>query len=79
MRMMIAVVGLTLGFTALAQQRPAAAERTTVMDLEGDVIEGTSDRPDVEPITAQPRAEHGSLIRVRQDFRAQALQSADRI
>jgi hypothetical protein len=76
---LLAIAALSFGFSAWAQRGPepsAAAQRVTVMDLEGDLIEGTSDRPDVEPVTAAPRARHESLIRVRQDFRARVLQSA---
>lgn len=77
---LLAIAALSLGASAFAQRgpqpAPAAAQRVTVMDLEGDLIEGTGDRPDVEPVTAAHRARHESLIRVRQDFRAEAMQSA---
>jgi hypothetical protein len=76
---LLVVAALSFGVSAWAQKGPApepAAQRVTVMDLEGDLIEGTGDRPDVEPVTAVPRARHESLIRVRQDFRAEAMRSA---
>ena len=76
---LLAIAALSFGASAFAQRGPEpapAAQRVTVMDLEGDLIEGTGDRPDVEPVTSSPRARHESLIRVRQDFRAQAMQSA---
>lgn len=69
MRTLLAIAVFSFSLSAWAQ-------RVTVMDLEGDLIEGASDRPDVEPITATPERPHESLIRVRQDFRAEAMQSA---
>jgi hypothetical protein len=72
------VAAAALSFSAVAwAQRGAepASQRVTVMDLEGDLIEGTGDRPDLESIDAAPHAQHESLIRVRQDFRAEAMES----
>jgi hypothetical protein len=76
MRTLIVLGAMSLGLSAWAQQQPDPAQRVTVMDLEGDLIEGTLDRPDVEPVTAARKArDHESLIRVRQDFRDQAMES----
>jgi hypothetical protein len=79
MRALLAIAVLSFGLSAWAQRGPEPAaqpQRVTVMDLEGDLIEGTSDRPDLESVTTAPKAWHDSLIRVRQDFRAEAMQSA---
>ncbi len=52
-------------------------QRTTVMsvDGDGDRIEGTLQAPDVERIEAGTKVKHPSLIRVREQFDAQRLQS----
>ena len=76
MRALIAVVAMSFGMAAWAQRAQDPSRRVTVMDLEGDVIEGTGDRPDVERVDAAPEdRHHESLIRIRQDFRARAMQS----
>jgi hypothetical protein len=75
MRALLAIGALCFSLSAWAQRGPEPARRVTVMDLEGDLIEGTSDRPDVEQVTTSPRPAHQWLIRVRQDFRAEAMRS----
>jgi hypothetical protein len=77
MRTLLTLAALSFALSAHAQRAAATPARTTVMELDGDLIEGTADRPDVEPVTAPPKdREHRSLIRVREDFRAEAMQSA---
>ena len=73
----VVVVGVTL--PAFAQQ-PPPAERRTVINLDEEIIEGSSRTPDVVPVVVRPgRPPHKSLIRIRTDFRQQVLSSVARL
>ena len=50
-------------------------ERTTVIDFEDDTIQGDLTRPDGEYIDARRKATHANLIKVRESFRDQVLES----
>lgn len=66
---------------ALAQDQEANVEggvryqKTTTYDFEGDTIEGDLMRPDGEYIDARKRVNHSNLIRIREEFRDQVMQS----
>ena len=85
-RWMVAAL-LTVSFPALAQtqtsQRAAkreASQRVTELTFgEGDLIDAEGEAPDFELIDSLPEVEHSNLIRVRADFDAEVLRSADQL
>ncbi|MFN0062605.1 MAG: adventurous gliding motility protein CglF [Myxococcaceae bacterium] len=71
-----------VGFSvpAVAQQAPESAggaryNKTTVIDFEGDTIEGDLTRPDGEYVEARKRVRHSNLIRIREEFKDKVMQS----
>jgi len=69
---------VTFAAPAFAQQeKQPKPPRTQVLDMtgEGDIIEGTLDKPDVIPINSREGADFGSLIRIRTDFKDRITQS----
>lgn len=51
-----------------------------IIDLDGDVIEASPQRPAAIPVVAGPSTKkHPSLIRLRTDFRSQVLSSVSRL
>ena len=44
---------------------------------EDEVVEGTNQNPDGEQLLARKRARFGTLIKLREDFRRELLQSAE--
>ena len=85
-RWMVAAL-LTVSLPALAQtqtsQRAAtreASQRVTELTFgEGDLIDAEGEGPDFELIDSRPDVEHSNLIRVRADFDAEVLRSADQL
>ena len=49
----------------------------TVYDFEDDTVEGDLQRPDGELVSSQKKAEHSSLIEIRQDFIPEMLKSLE--
>ena len=68
-------------FVALGVAAPAlAADNTTyeqkqVVDFGEDTIEGDLTKPDGDMFDSRKRAKHKKLIRVRDNFRSEVLQS----
>lgn len=60
---------------------PAAADekveyaKETVIDFEDDTIQGDLTRPDGEFVDARQRVKHTNLIKVREEFRDEVLES----
>lgn len=52
-------------------------ERTTTYDFEDDYVEGQLLRPDGELVTGQRHGKESSLIRIRQDFIPEMVQSVE--
>jgi hypothetical protein len=76
----VITVGLfTLSFagTALAQKKDDKAAKVKVYDFSGDTIEGDLIKPEGSSVDARDFAKHSSLIRIRKDFIAEILKSAE--
>ena len=77
------LVGLTLGLAlaAHADDTDTVTEggnrfvKTTVIDFEGDTIEGDLSRPDGEYVDARKTVKHSNLIRIREEFKDKVMQS----
>lgn len=65
--------GLALSTSALADE--AGKETVTEIDFEDDTISGDLQRPDGELVEARRRVDHTNLIRTRESFRDQVLES----
>lgn len=59
---------------AVAQERVEYAKET-VIDFEDDTIEGDLTRPDGAYVDARQNVQHTNLIRVRENFREEVLES----
>lgn len=83
MRTLMLLAAVTLAMPALAQVPPRSEghERITKIDFnDGDLVEGDTTQPDVEYLQADGRrTQHSSLIRVRDNFRDEALDSAGKL
>ena len=80
MKYVVALTALLLFAGSAFAQSDAqrSSQRRTLIDFRGehDVIEGTLDAPDEDPIVARsPAMKSGKLIRVRDNFRSQVLSS----
>ena len=80
---LIAVSAPALAQTEAAQQRSSqreASQRVTELSFgEGDLISAEAEGPDYELIDTRPEEEHLSLIRVRTNFDAEVLRSAEQL
>lgn len=70
-----AVAALTLGFAPAAWAAEGASDAVTEIDFEDDTITGDLQRPDGELVEARRRVNHTNLIRTRETFRDQVLES----
>jgi hypothetical protein len=91
MKKLLAVLVLALfaGGSALAQPAPkggggdkggganAGGGKVKVYDFSGDTIEGDLIKPEGSTVDARDFAKHGSLIKIRKDFIAQIVKSAE--
>ena len=50
-------------------------QKTTVYDFESDTIEGDLTRPDGEYVEARKEVKHTNLIRIRDNFKDEVMQS----
>ncbi|MEZ4399398.1 MAG: hypothetical protein R3B06_05240 [Kofleriaceae bacterium] len=76
----VAVSLLTLGAfssQALAQGKDKGKDKVKVYDFSGDTIEGDLIKPEGTAVDARDFAKHSSLIRIRKDFIAEILKSAE--
>lgn len=72
------LVALTLAAPlAFAQAQPRQPK--TELTFEGDLIEGTDQRPDVEFIDAAKAPKHSSLVKVRESFKREVLESVSQL
>ena len=73
------VSSLILASPAMAQKKDdkAAAAKVKVYDFSGDTIEGDLIKPEGSSVDARDFAKHSSLIRIRKDFIAEILKSAE--
>lgn len=80
MRTLMLLAAVTLAIPALAQVQPRAERVTQIQFDEGDLVEGDTTQPDVEYLEASDRrTKHSNLIRLRDNFRDEALDSAGKL
>ncbi len=65
---------LTAGFSASAEEI-IEYEQHTELDFDEDTIQGDLTRPDGELVDAKRRVTHSNLVKVRESFRDQVLES----
>jgi len=49
--------------------------KTTTINFEDDVVEGDLTKPDGEYVEARKKVKHSNLIRVREDFKEEVMES----
>ena len=83
MRRLILIAALLVGAAGQAQdktRKPAddgvVYKRTTEFTFGDDTIDGELTRPDGEFVQARKRSKQPNLLRLREDFRKQVLNSA---
>jgi len=78
---LLAAVALSTPVLAQVESRPPARhDRVTEIEFkEGDLVEGDLSQPDVEYFQAHPRAKHSNLIRTRESFSGEVLDSVEEI
>jgi hypothetical protein len=82
--LIVATLALITG-TALADDKKAAPKggggggdaKVKVYDFSGDTIEGDLIKPEGSTVDARDFAHHGSLIKIRKDFIAEIIKSAE--
>ena len=79
MRKLLMTLGAALAIS-LVHAAPALAEdvvyeKHTVVDFGDDTIDGNLSRPDGQYLQSRKKLKHRRLIKVRQDFRSEILQS----
>ncbi len=73
-------IGLLLFVGALVHSVPAAADdvvyqKHTVVEFGDDTIDGNLSKPDGQYLEARKRLRHQRLIKIREDFKSEILQS----
>jgi hypothetical protein len=81
-RLALVLVGVALlGGTAMAQKAKSSDDsakgKVKVYDFSGDTIEGDLIKPEGSQVDVRDFAKHSSLIRIRKDFIAEILKSAN--
>jgi len=66
---------LLVSATAASAEETIEYEKNTVLDFDEDTIQGDLTRPDGELVDAKRRVSHSNLVRVRESFRDQVLES----
>lgn len=76
-----ALVALALGVfaTATARAEEVVYQKHTVLEFGDDTIEGDLSRPDGQYLESRKRLRHQRLIKVRESFRAEILQSVQEL
>lgn len=79
MKRLFAIGILGLAAVAHAEDKKPAPnvryQKTTVYDFEDDTIEGDLTRPDGEYVEARKEVKHTNLIRIRENFKDEVMQS----
>ena len=78
MKKLILVLAFTVAGAALAQDKGDGNVRynkTTSYDFEDDTIEGDLTKPDGEYVEARKKVKHSNLIKIREDFKEEVMQS----
>ena len=77
---LVAVAGLLLAASpALAAEQNVEYAKETVIDFEDDTIEGDLTKPDGEYVEARKKVKHSNLIRIREEFKDQVMESVDEL
>ena len=77
---LVLAAAFVLGTTSVALAQPAKKEpapKVKVYDFSGDTIEGDLIKPEGSTVDARDFAKHSSLIRIRKEFIAEILKSAE--
>ena len=76
---LFAIVAFLFAVTspALAQNKTEPKAKVKVYDFSGDTIEGDLIKPEGSTVDARDFAKHSSLIRIRKEFIAEILKSAE--
>jgi hypothetical protein len=80
MRFLIIALALGTGVSAFAQDAPKGGgsevyQKQQVVDFADDTIEGDLSKPDGDMFNGRKSAKHKKLIRYRDNFRSEVLQS----
>jgi len=67
--------GLLLAALPAAAEEKVEYAKETVIDFEDDTIQGDLTRPDGEFVDARQKVRHTNLIKVREEFRDEVLES----
>lgn len=76
--LLLSLSSSALSSNVLAQEggeEKPSYNKTTVINFEDDTIEGDLTRPDGEYVEARKKVAHSNLIRSRDDFREEVMQS----
>lgn len=73
--MTFAALLLVSASAATASEPTIEFEKNTVLDFDEDTIQGDLTRPDGELVDAKRKVSHSNLVRVRESFRDQVLES----
>lgn len=76
MRSLLVLLTLS-GLSALAQSPAPPTRQLTFVD--GELIEGTDQRPDAELVDATRAPKHRVLLKLREDFRREVLGSVSQL
>lgn len=72
---LVASVALVGAAGSAAAEEQVKYEKKTVISFEDDTIQGDLTRPDGEYVDARKRVNHSNLIRIREEFRDEVLES----
>lgn len=79
MTKLILALAFTLSAVAFAQDKGGEGNvrynKTTSYDFEDDTIEGDLTKPDGEYVEARKKVKHSNLIKIREDFKEEVMQS----
>ena len=84
MKRLLAVIALLVGAAAYADDSNPGAHnaegnvrynKTTTINFEDDTIEGDLTKPDGEYVEARKKVKHSNLIRIREEFKDQVMES----
>lgn len=72
---LLLAAGLLLAALPAAAEEKVEYAKETVIDFEDDTIQGDLTRPDGEFVDARQKVRHTNLIKVREEFRDEVLES----
>lgn len=83
MRAWIVMAALLFGVVAYAEEGGGEGNvrynKTTTISFEDDTIEGDLTKPDGEYVEARKKVRHSNLIRIRETFKDQVMESVGEI